>query len=171
MAVTTIGTRVWAAVTAALLGVLLLPSAGGAAAGDSLNGLGRLTLEGATMSFNVNARSGAAGEGASGTIRIERTGVHTFDGIADVVCLRVNENTATAVGRLREPVPNPNVPGTTYQYVLLWVTDNGPPGMAADEINSGVVWGSPGGAGEPGCAGFVGGLPSEAGNLRVADSA
>lgn len=165
-----IGIRVWAATAGAVLGVLVLPPVVGATSDDSLVGLGRLTVGTSTLSFNVNARSGPSGEGASGMIRIDRTGMHTLSGDADVICLRAEGNMATAVGRLHEPVPNPNEPGTTYQYVVLWVTDNGSPGRGNDVINSGVTWGASGAAPIPSCSSFVGGLPSEAGNLRISDS-
>ena len=137
---------------------------------DSLRGSGELTVGDARLVVHVSARSGPSGEDASGTIHIDQTGEHTLSGVADLICLHVDGDRATAAGRLRHPVPNPNAPGQTYQYVIVWVTDDGSPGHGDDILNSGVHWGVPGGATVPSCLTFVGGLPSERGNLTVSDA-
>jgi hypothetical protein len=150
--------------------VLAVFSAGAqAATGDSLSGHGRLTVGDASASVTVSAKSDADGSNASGTIRIDRTGEHTFSGVADVVCLRVEGNEASAVGRLRRPVEKPDEPGTYYQYVIVWALDSGSPTAGPDEWNTAATWGPPGRS-APSCSFFVGGGANEIGNLRVVDS-
>lgn len=139
------------------------------ATGDSLSGHGRMTVGDAVASVTVSARTDADGSNASGTIRIDRTGEHTFSGVADVVCLRVEANEASAVGRLRRPVEKPGEPGDYYQYVVVWARDNGSPAAGPDEWNTGVTWGPPGRS-APSCSFFVGGADNEIGNFRVVDS-
>ena len=148
-----------------------MASAASGLSGDSLSGFGRLEISGVTLLISVGARSGPSGEDPDGTIRIDRTGTHTLSGVADVVCLRVSGNEATTVGQLRRPVANASEPGTTYQYVLLSVTDNGSPGVSLDTFNSGVNWGSPGAVPAPSCTLFLGGTTGEAGNFTVVDAA
>lgn len=162
--------RIAAASAACLLGLTSV-SLATAASGDSLAGSGRLSIGGAHLWLSVGARSGPSGEDPDGTIRIDETGTHTFSGVADVLCLEVSGSEATVVGRLRRPVANPSEPGTTYQYILVSVTDNGMPGGTPDTMNSGVTWGTPGGAFQPSCSGFLGGASIDSGNVTVVDAA
>jgi hypothetical protein len=142
------------------------------ASGDSFNGNGRLTVVGETARVNVSAKSDVDGSNASGTIRIDRTGEHPISGVADVICLRVEGNEASAVGRLRRPQdnPNPNVPGSYYHYVLVWAIDNGPPSGGPDEWNTAANWGPLGAPSPIGCNFFVGGGENEIGDFRVTDN-
>jgi hypothetical protein len=162
------GTRFVGAVVAVALTMPLSFAAVLGASGDSVTGHGQLTVAGASATVSITAQSDP-GTGASGIIRIDRTGEHTFSGVADVDCLLVDGNRAAVGGYLRTPIPNPDEPGTFYQWVIVWVTDNGPPGGEPDTWNTGVRWGEPGTvAGE--CVGFSEGGPTDAGNFRVVDA-
>lgn len=162
-------TRYLRAVMAVTLAIPLSITAALGATGDSVTGHGQLTLAGASVTVSIAARSDASGDGASGVIRIDRTGEHALSGVADVNCVVVDGTRATVGAYLRTPIPNPNEPGTFYQWIIVWVDDNGSPGTSADTWNTGVRWGAPGTVtGE--CDGFAEGAPTDMGNFTVVDS-
>jgi hypothetical protein len=161
--------RLVAAVGAVALVVPLLAVDVLGASGDSVSGHGRLSLGDASAAATVTARSDPSGGGASGVIRIDRTGEHTVSGVVDVDCLVVDGNRAVVGGYLRSPVPNPNEPGTFYQRIFVHITDHGPPGHGSDTWNTALRWGEPGTVTGTSCPGFLGGAPADAGNFTVVD--
>jgi hypothetical protein len=99
--------------------------------------------------FSIEAKSNADGSNPSGKFEFHATEngppVERFD--ADITCLRVSGNKATVVGQITRNRNNGNLAG---RYVIVRITDNGPPvgGVSTDEIRNAV---QPAGATRPEC--------------------
>ncbi len=109
----------------------LAPGAAGADKQDQVNGAGqRLNLAGVAIQFQVNARSGPAGEDARGSYWVRReTDLGTTGHRGRVICVTVVGNRAAARAIVEESTTPENPVGSQFQ---IQVTDNGSPGKLKD---------------------------------------
>jgi hypothetical protein len=150
---------------AAAIALFASTVASGVPGQDSVVGTGeRIALGGMPVTVHVNATSGPAGEDARGTFWVMRGAPPETRFRGRITCLAVEGNRAAARGIVEESTAPTNPVGSEFQ---IQITDNGPPGSAAD-TNINLFGFAPG----EGCPDFFAfsEIPLDNGNFEVTDS-